>query len=146
MALALSCYLILTLVALLSSVGSAFSLAPTARGIQEGCNALFSTRRDVLTSVLVIGGATGLAWNPPTAVADDVEDLAMPTSEEQQKLDEAAAMEAKIKRKLELQKKASRPQAFTENFKGEMERQKEFKQQSKEERRNAMCEELGRGC
>ena len=55
-------------------------------------------------------------------------------------------MEAKLKRKMELQKKASRPQAFGDNFKGEQEKQKEFKGQTKEERRNAMCEELGRGC
>ena len=61
-------------------------------------------------------------------------------------IDQAAAMAAKLKRKAELQKQAARPQSFGENFKGEIQKQKEFGQQTKEERRAAMCEELGRGC
>ena len=55
-------------------------------------------------------------------------------------------MEARFKKKAELQKKASQPRTFTESFKGEREKQTEFNQKSKEERRNALCEELGRGC
>jgi hypothetical protein len=54
-------------------------------------------------------------------------------------------MEEKLRKKAELQKKATRPTTFGESFKGEMEKQKEM-QMTKEERRNRMCEELGRGC
>lgn len=55
-------------------------------------------------------------------------------------------MQEKLRRKAELQKKASKPMEFKESFKVERERQKEMSSKSKEERRNAMCEELGRGC
>lgn len=55
-------------------------------------------------------------------------------------------MQARLKKKAELQKKASQPRTFTESLKGEMEKQKEMDKKTKEERRNAMCEELGRGC
>jgi hypothetical protein len=56
-----------------------------------------------------------------------------------------AEMEARLKRKAELQKKASKPQTFTESLIGEMSKQKDM-EKSKQERRDAMCEELGRGC
>jgi hypothetical protein len=55
-------------------------------------------------------------------------------------------MAARIRRKLELQKEKSAPKTFTESFESERTKQKELKSQTKEERRNAMCEELGRGC
>jgi len=55
-------------------------------------------------------------------------------------------MKARLARKAELQRKARQPRTFQESLKGEMEKKKEFKSQTKEERRNAMCEELGRGC
>jgi hypothetical protein len=55
-------------------------------------------------------------------------------------------MAAKLERKAELQKKASPSRTFGESFKGEMNKQGELKKQTKEERRDAMCEELGRGC
>lgn len=55
-------------------------------------------------------------------------------------------MAEKLKRKAELQKKASQPRTFTDSFKNEMAKKEEFKKQSTEERRNALCEELGRGC
>jgi hypothetical protein len=57
-----------------------------------------------------------------------------------------AIMAARIRRKLELQKEKSAPKTFTESFESERNKQKELKSQTKEERRNALCEELGRGC
>ena len=54
-------------------------------------------------------------------------------------------MEERLRRKAELQKQASRPMSFQESLKGELEKQKKL-EKSKEERRNALCEELGRGC
>ena len=56
-----------------------------------------------------------------------------------------AEMQARIQRKLELQKKNAKPISFTESLANEQEKQKSLKK-SKEERRQAMCEELGRGC
>jgi hypothetical protein len=56
------------------------------------------------------------------------------------------AMAERIRRKRELQKKASSPKNFSDNFAREQEKQKEMSKQSQSERRNAMCEELGRGC
>lgn len=55
-------------------------------------------------------------------------------------------MAERIRRKRELQKKASSPKNFSDNFAREQEKQKEMSKQSQSERRNAMCEELGRGC
>lgn len=55
-------------------------------------------------------------------------------------------MAAKLKRKAELQKKASSPRNYGDSLKGELEKQGGMKQQTKEQRRDAMCEELGRGC
>jgi hypothetical protein len=54
-------------------------------------------------------------------------------------------MEERIRRKRELQKKATRPTTFKESFVKEQGKQDELKK-SKEEKRIAMCEELGRGC
>mmetsp|Transcript_20452 Transcript_20452/g.41671 ORF Transcript_20452/g.41671 Transcript_20452/m.41671 type:complete len:103 (-) Transcript_20452:992-1300(-) len=56
-----------------------------------------------------------------------------------------AAMAERLKRKAELQKKMSRPMNYQESMKAEQERQKGMKK-SKQEMRNALCEELGRGC
>ena len=50
-----------------------------------------------------------------------------------------------LRRKAELQKKASKPISFTDNLAAEKKKKEELKK-SKEERRNALCEELGRGC
>ena len=59
---------------------------------------------------------------------------------------QAAALQAKLAKKAELQKKAAQPRTFTESFSSERAKQKEFNDQSKQARREAMCEELGRGC
>lgn len=81
--------------------------------------------------------------DPLPSVADDVDDLAMP-SEDEQKAREAAEMEERIRRKLELQKKAS-ASTFKDSLAREKEKQALLKK-SKEERMAALCEELGRGC
>ena len=59
-----------------------------------------------------------------------------------QKADAAAE---RLRIKAELQKKNAKPMSFTESMAVEKAKQKEL-QKSKEERRNALCEELGRGC
>lgn len=55
-------------------------------------------------------------------------------------------MEERLRRKAELQRQAAQPKTFADSFKNEMQKQNQLKSQTKEERRNAMCEELGRGC
>ena len=55
-------------------------------------------------------------------------------------------MKLRLQKKAELQKKVSQPRSFTESLKGEMSKQKDFGGKTKEERRDALCEELGRGC
>jgi len=55
-------------------------------------------------------------------------------------------MAARLKRKAELQKKAAQPTSFFDSLQNEKQKQQEFSKASKEERRNALCEELGRGC
>ena len=59
--------------------------------------------------------------------------------------EKAAEMEERIRRKRELQKKASQPASFKDSLVKEKDKQKEL-QKSKEDRRAALCEELGRGC
>lgn len=88
-------------------------------------------------------GITPLVLSNP-AIAE-VDDLAMPTADEQ-KAAEEAAMQERLRRKAELQKKGARPTGFAESFKAERGKQSEMSAQSKEERRQAMCESLGRGC
>lgn len=58
-----------------------------------------------------------------------------------------AAYEERLRRKLELQKqKSAEANKFSAGLKAELGKQKEMKSKTKEERRNALCEELGRGC
>ena len=54
-------------------------------------------------------------------------------------------MEERLRRKAELQKKGTRPKTFQDSLAGEKEKQAALKKDQKE-KRNAMCEELGRGC
>ena len=77
----------------------------------------------------------------PTTFEDD---LAMPDEEEVRKQTEAEKAE-RLKRKSELQKQKSRPMDFKESMQNEKDRQNSLVK-TKEERRNALCEELGRGC
>ena len=57
----------------------------------------------------------------------------------------ADALAARLKKKAELQQEKARPATFQDSFAKEKVKQKNL-QMSKEERRNAMCEDLGRGC
>lgn len=54
-------------------------------------------------------------------------------------------MAERLRRKAELQKAKSKPASFMESMEAEKKKQDALKK-SKEERRNALCEELGRGC
>jgi hypothetical protein len=54
-------------------------------------------------------------------------------------------MADRLRRKAELQKAASKPTNIKDSMDAEKRKQNDLKK-SKEERRNAMCEELGRGC
>jgi hypothetical protein len=54
-------------------------------------------------------------------------------------------MAERLRKKAELKKKMARPANYMDSLEREKEKKKEL-QKSKEERRNAMCEELGRGC
>merc|ERR1711957_795047 len=82
-----------------------------------------------------------------TSEAKISDDLAMPTEVEQKKTDEeaAAAVAERLRRKAELQQAKARPASFKDNLAKERNKQKGL-QMSQEERRNALCEELGRGC
>jgi hypothetical protein len=55
-------------------------------------------------------------------------------------------MAQKLRLKAELQKKAAKPATFKESLVNELVTRESLKKQTMEERRNAMCEELGRGC
>merc|ERR1712032_1556601 len=55
-------------------------------------------------------------------------------------------MAARLRRKAELQKKASKSMTYRSSFQAEIGKQKEMSSRTKEEKRNALCEELGRGC
>mmetsp|Transcript_130 Transcript_130/g.505 ORF Transcript_130/g.505 Transcript_130/m.505 type:complete len:139 (+) Transcript_130:94-510(+) len=107
--------------------------------------ALQTSRRDVLAGIASSGLVVGTALVSSTPAVAAVDDLSMP-SEDEQKAAEKAALEAKLKRKAELQKAATQPKTFTGSFQSEIQKQKDFGSQTKEQRRNAMCEELGRGC
>uniref|UniRef100_A0A7S2R383 Uncharacterized protein n=1 Tax=Eucampia antarctica TaxID=49252 RepID=A0A7S2R383_9STRA len=107
---------------------------------------LFAERRAFLNTAVVslIGSGFATIGGPVWADDDVVDDLAMPAQEEQKALDEAAIAE-RLRRKAELQKKAAKPVNFKESLKAEKEKQNELKM-TQTEKRNAMCEELGRGC
>lgn len=55
-------------------------------------------------------------------------------------------MAERLRRKAELQKMTAAPKGFQDSLSKEKEKQKGMKSLSQEDRRNAMCEELGRGC
>jgi len=60
--------------------------------------------------------------------------------------EQEAAMAERLRKKAELQKQNSRPATFQDSLAKEMERKKSLKSMTKEERRNELCETLGRGC
>lgn len=55
-------------------------------------------------------------------------------------------MEERLRKKAELKAKASSAKTYGESLKNELQKKEATKGQTKEERRNALCEELGRGC
>ena len=55
-------------------------------------------------------------------------------------------MAERLRRKAELQKKGAMPATYKDSLSREMDKKTEMNSKTKEERRNAMCEELGRGC
>ena len=59
---------------------------------------------------------------------------------------QADAAAERLRRKAELQKKSARPANFQDALAAEKAKQKGLQTMTKEERRNALCEELGRGC
>jgi hypothetical protein len=54
-------------------------------------------------------------------------------------------MKERLRIKAELKQKASKPMGYKESMQQEKNKQKSLKK-TKDEERNAMCEELGRGC
>ena len=52
----------------------------------------------------------------------------------------------RLRKKAELQRKAAAPKTYSDSIQNEISKQSELKKQTKVDRRNAMCEELGRGC
>ncbi|KAL3796644.1 hypothetical protein HJC23_009944 [Cyclotella cryptica] len=89
-----------------------------------------------MTSVVVV--------SPMIAFADDgVDDLSMPTEDEQKA--QEAAMQERLRKKAELQAQARKPVGYAESMEAERRKQKSL-EKTKEERRQALCEELGRGC
>ena len=56
-----------------------------------------------------------------------------------------AAMQERLRKKAELQAQARKPMGYAESMEAERRKQKSL-EKSKEERRQALCEELGRGC
>lgn len=108
--------------------------------------ALQAGRRDFLDAAFSATAGLVIASIPAVARAEEEQtsdDLAMPSVEEQKKADEAMA--ERLRRKAELQQEKSRPARFTDSLAKEKEKQKGLKM-SDQERRDEMCERLGRGC
>lgn len=55
-------------------------------------------------------------------------------------------MAERLRRKAELQQQASKTTSYKESLANELKKNEQRRAQTKEERRNALCEELGRGC
>lgn len=121
--------------ALLGSAG-AFSVAPEAK---QSSTMLFESRRGFMAASV---GAIGFLASAPAFAVDD---LAMPSAEEEE-AQRKAEMEARLKLKAELKAKQGSPKSFQESMKKELEKKEKDKQMTQEERRNALCEDLGRGC
>mmetsp|Transcript_25380 Transcript_25380/g.41216 ORF Transcript_25380/g.41216 Transcript_25380/m.41216 type:complete len:140 (+) Transcript_25380:77-496(+) len=121
----------------------AFVVTSTS-SITTTLSAQTSSRAEFLRDVAATSIASVMVSLPGVAAADDAEDLAMPTEEEQKAIDEAKLQE-KLRRKAELQKQARRPMGYSDSMEAEKRKQQSL-QKTKEERRIALCEELGRGC
>ncbi|KAL7495338.1 hypothetical protein ACHAWT_004103 [Skeletonema menzelii] len=134
---------ILFLASALFASSEAFVVTSTS-SITTTLSAQTSSRAEFLRDVAATSIASVMVSLPGVAAADDAEDLAMPTEEEQKAIDEAKLQE-KLRRKAELQKQARRPMGYSDSMEAEKRKQQSL-QKTKEERRIALCEELGRGC
>eukprot|EP01082_Thalassiosira_pseudonana_P001706 g1473.t1 g1473 contig10:2162271-2163077(+) len=112
------------------------SLKLNADTTSSSCTDRMTFLKTSVASLVAITGFTVPAFA-------DNDDLAMPTEEEQKAQD--AAMSEKLRKKAELQKQARRPMGYADSMEAERNKQKSL-QKTKEERRAALCEELGRGC
>mmetsp|Transcript_15740 Transcript_15740/g.19190 ORF Transcript_15740/g.19190 Transcript_15740/m.19190 type:complete len:142 (+) Transcript_15740:265-690(+) len=128
---------------------SAFVIAPSSTCTQNQqqststtLNANDSSRRVFLENSII--SASIMGFSLPSIAEDAIDDLSMPSDEEVE-AQAKADMEDRIRRKRELQKKASRPATFGDSLVKEKEKKAELKK-SQDERRIALCEELGRGC
>mmetsp|Transcript_22368 Transcript_22368/g.47142 ORF Transcript_22368/g.47142 Transcript_22368/m.47142 type:complete len:150 (+) Transcript_22368:103-552(+) len=139
------------LVALFSSnLASAFSTLPgtTAGQSNVALNAHCSDRSTSLDRATFLktslASIAAVSFSPSNAFAEDaVDDLSMPSAEEQKASEDAMA--ERLRKKAELQQKARKPMGYQESIAQEMNKQKSL-QKTKDERRAALCEELGRGC
>mmetsp|Transcript_26168 Transcript_26168/g.46424 ORF Transcript_26168/g.46424 Transcript_26168/m.46424 type:complete len:152 (-) Transcript_26168:126-581(-) len=128
--------------------GFALSTAatPTTPATTTTTTTLFAThvsdRRAFLDMASLAAGS--LLISQPVFADDSVDDLSMPSEDEIKKAEADAAAE-RLRIKAELQKKNAKPMGFADSLAAEKEKQRQL-QKSKEERRNALCEELGRGC
>ena len=55
-------------------------------------------------------------------------------------------MKERLRKKAELKAKASSAKSYGESLKNELDKKQATKGMTREEKRNALCEELGRGC
>mmetsp|Transcript_24270 Transcript_24270/g.35997 ORF Transcript_24270/g.35997 Transcript_24270/m.35997 type:complete len:143 (+) Transcript_24270:90-518(+) len=140
-----SCCLVLVTALVASSEAFVLpSSSSTSIPTTQLCAQTSSSRAEFLRDVAATSIASVIVSLPGMATADDTDDLAMPTADEQKALDEAALQE-KLRRKAELQKQARRPIGYADSMEAEKRKQQSLKK-SKEEKRIALCEELGRGC
>lgn len=86
-------------------------------------------------------GAAFAALTVGAPAAFALDDLDMPSAEAQAKSDD----EARLKVKADLKAKAARPKSYAESVQKELGKKKDAGM-TQTEKRNAMCEELGRGC
>jgi hypothetical protein len=125
----------------------AFVVQPSASKMPSAQSQLLaqtSSRAEFIRNVATASIASVMVSVPKIAGADDAGDLSMPTPEEQ-KAQEEAAMQERLRKKAELQKQARKPMGYADSMEAEKRKQQSL-QKTKEERRIALCEELGRGC
>lgn len=122
-------------------ISQAEAFAVTTTNAPSSTTALHAESRRAFMSAAALFTAGAVLSAP--AFADD--DLSMPTEQEQAKVSEAEMAE-RLRKKAALQKKMVAPKNLGESFSKEMTNQKEQKGLTQQERRDKMCEELGRGC
>mmetsp|Transcript_49263 Transcript_49263/g.96371 ORF Transcript_49263/g.96371 Transcript_49263/m.96371 type:complete len:155 (+) Transcript_49263:72-536(+) len=150
--------------AIFTALTSIFAIIPTNGFILHG-NFAASTRVTSVTSLNAIetdsrraflnAAAIGIGscgWvNMANAELVDMDmpaDMPIPDEAEKAAAEQAAkdAMAERIRKKMELQKKKTASLDYGESRKNELEKQGEMSKLTKAQKREAMCEELGRGC